>query len=197
MARFNTAIGTNALYSNVNGLSNVGIGYLSLWLNTDGTGNNAIGSGALNANTIGDGNIGIGSSSLEFNVSGSTNISIGSNSSQTNIGGSNNVVIGATADVGSPFLSNAIAIGAGSVVNTSNSMVLGDGSINVGIGTSSPTSTLHVEGLNGYSQFRLVTPYTPTGATDFNGLIGDTAWDDNFIYIKTTAGWKRTGLSTF
>ena len=76
-------------------------------------------------------------------------------------------------------------------------MVLGDGSINVGIGTSSPTSTLHVEGLNGYSQFRLVTPYTPTGATDFNGLIGDTAWDDNFIYIKTTAGWKRTGLSTF
>ena len=26
---------------------------------------------------------------------------------------------------------------------------------------------------------------------------GDVAWDDNFIYIKTSVGWKQTALSTF
>ena len=195
--RFNAAIGHSSLYSNVNGLSNSAIGVQSLYSNVDGSNNEALGIQSLFSNTIGSNNLGLGAASLYYNISGDSNVSIGHSSSQTNIGGNNNVVIGATADVGSPFLSNAIAIGAGSVVNTSNSMVLGDGSINVGIGTSSPTSTLHIEGFYGYNQLRLVTSYTPTGSTDVNGSVGDTAWDGAFIYIKTTAGWKRAGLSTF
>jgi hypothetical protein len=39
--------------------------------------------------------------------------------------------------------------------------------------------------------------YTPTGTADANGEIGDTAWNDDYFYIKTNAGWKRTVLSTF
>ncbi len=90
---------------------------------------------------------------------------------------------------------------------------------NVGIGTTSPQQALHVNGnqvLNGmlgvnvtpptsrldvswagYSQLRLRTSYTPTGTGDPNGNTGDIAWDVNYFYVKTGAGWKRTALSTF
>jgi hypothetical protein len=40
-----------------------------------------------------------------------------------------------------------------------------------------------------------VTSYTPTGSADANGNIGDVAWDANYVYIKTAAGWKRSALS--
>jgi hypothetical protein len=39
--------------------------------------------------------------------------------------------------------------------------------------------------------------YTPTSSKDRNGTVGDFSWDDNYIYIKTSAGWKRAALSTF
>ena len=41
------------------------------------------------------------------------------------------------------------------------------------------------------------TSYTPTSSKDRNGNVGDLSWDDNYIYIKTSAGWKRAALSTF
>jgi hypothetical protein len=67
-------------------------------------------------------------------------------------------------------------------------------------GTTTPTgatSRIHVVETNGYEQFRLETPYTPTSTADTNGNVGDIAWDDNYTYVKTSAGWKRTSLSTF
>jgi hypothetical protein len=71
------------------------------------------------------------------------------------------------------------------------------GNGNVGVGAVSPTSRLDVSAAKGYSQFRLRTSYTPASSTDTNGNIGDFAWDDNYLYVKTTSGWKRTTLSTF
>jgi hypothetical protein len=68
---------------------------------------------------------------------------------------------------------------------------------NLGIKTTSPTDLIDINGANGYSQLRLRTAYTPTGTADANGNTGDVAWDDNYIYIKTAAGWKRSALSTF
>jgi len=67
----------------------------------------------------------------------------------------------------------------------------------VGIGTVSPTANLDVNGSTGYNQIRMRTSYTPTGTADTNGNVGDIAWDDNHIYLKTSAGWKRTTLSTW
>jgi len=68
---------------------------------------------------------------------------------------------------------------------------------NVGIGTSTPTAKLDIEGLTGYEQLRMRKPYTPSGTSDSNGNIGDMAWDNDYIYIKTNSGWKRAALSTW
>jgi hypothetical protein len=68
---------------------------------------------------------------------------------------------------------------------------------NVGIGTTAPTARLHIQGTTGYNQLRLATSYTPTSSADPNGNVGDIAWDNNFIYVKTSVGWKRAALSTF
>lgn len=38
---------------------------------------------------------------------------------------------------------------------------------------------------------------TPTSSADVTGTIGDIARDENFIYVKTVAGWKRSALTTF
>jgi hypothetical protein len=38
---------------------------------------------------------------------------------------------------------------------------------------------------------------TPTGTSDTQGQTGDMLFDDTYIYIKTSVGWKRTALSTF
>jgi hypothetical protein len=67
----------------------------------------------------------------------------------------------------------------------------------IGINTTSPTDNIDINGANGYSQLRLRTAYTPTGTADGNGNTGDVAWDADYIYIKTAAGWKRSALSTF
>lgn len=71
------------------------------------------------------------------------------------------------------------------------------GSGRVGINTTLPTSRLDINAANGYQQLRLRTTYTPTSSADANGAIGDTAWDDNYFYLKTSAGWKRTALTAF
>jgi len=68
---------------------------------------------------------------------------------------------------------------------------------NVGVRTNNPTSQLDIESANGYAQFRMRATYTPTGSADANGNVGDVAWDVNYVYIKTAAGWKRSALSSW
>ena len=43
----------------------------------------------------------------------------------------------------------------------------------------------------------VTTNYTPTGTSDTSGAVGDTAWDDNYFYVKTPNGWKRAELETW
>jgi len=69
--------------------------------------------------------------------------------------------------------------------------------IKVGIQTTSPTARLDVQGSTGYNQIRMRTSYTPTGTNDTNGNVGDVAWDDDYFYVKTSAGWKRVSLGTW
>ncbi len=55
---------------------------------------------------------------------------------------------------------------------------------------------------NGFSVWKDVSSmkpysYTPSGSADTNGAIGDVAYDSNYLYIKTGAGWNRVALSTW
>tara|TARA_R110000803_G_scaffold10756_2_gene32662 strand:- start:5869 stop:7110 length:1242 start_codon:yes stop_codon:yes gene_type:complete len=46
--------------------------------------------------------------------------------------------------------------------------------------------------------FGLVVPnYTPTSTSDEKGDVGEVVVDDNYFYIKTSDGWKRSNLETF
>ena len=67
----------------------------------------------------------------------------------------------------------------------------------IGVNTLSPTAMFDINGNNGYDQLRLRQPFTPSSTVDTRGNVGDVSWDDNFMYIKTSVGWKRTALSTF
>lgn len=60
-----------------------------------------------------------------------------------------------------------------------------------------PTALLDISAATGYSQLRLRTSFTPASTADANGNIGDIAWDDNYMYIKTVSGWRRTALVDF
>lgn len=39
--------------------------------------------------------------------------------------------------------------------------------------------------------------FTPTSSADTTGVQGQLTLDDNYIYVKTTTGWKRAALSSF
>lgn len=60
-----------------------------------------------------------------------------------------------------------------------------------------PTATLDISGQEGFSQLRMRASYTPSSSNDTNGEVGTAAWDEDYIYIKTSSGWKRSTLSAF
>ena len=75
-----------------------------------------------------------------------------------------------------------------------NIIYLFDG--NVGISKSSPTEKLDVDGRGKFTQLNVSTS-TPSSTNDSSGSTGDISWDDNYVYIKTSTGWKRSVLTTF
>lgn len=127
--------------STMSGNENTATGYAALILDTSGYDNTAAGYNALPSTTTGRANTGIG------NVAGYT----ADSSAQT---GNNNTALGTDTAFGTGTLTNATALGANAEVDISNALVLGSinqvndatASVNVGIGTTSPASTLDVEG---------------------------------------------------
>jgi hypothetical protein len=130
----NSVLGQQALQTNTTGYNNSALGEQALQSNTTGAGNAAVGEGSLLNNSTGNQNTAIGTESLKSNNTGSGNTAIGVNSGYTTVSananaiGSNNTFIGFNAGPGvdnSISLQSAAAIGQGSVVNASNTLVLG------------------------------------------------------------------------
>lgn len=151
----NLGLGSFVLNVNTTGSLNIALGRGAMLSNTTGEGNVVMGYVALAKNTAGLGNVAVGTTALGSNTTGNTNTAVGyvagwgnrSGNLDANVTGSNNTFIGADAGPGtSNEINNATAIGANAGVSASNSMVLGDGTINVGIGTQTPTTTLQVTG---------------------------------------------------
>jgi uncharacterized coiled-coil protein SlyX len=136
----NTAIGMSTLFNNTDGGYNTVIGATALYSNTTGSMNTANGTSALFQNTLGSNNSANGYQALINNTSGNYNTANGKSALSTNITGSNNTALGYNANVLTGALSNASALGANAVVALSNSMILGNNSVNVGIGLSGNTS---------------------------------------------------------
>lgn len=110
--------------------------------------------------------------------------------------------------------------------SNNNALIIYDNGL-VGLSTASPTQTLDVNGNARFrsalydgtnsagSSGNILTStgsatqwksaasvlagstYVPTGTSDPLGSTGDFSYDSNYIYVKTSAGWKRTALSTF
>ncbi|MBI2268989.1 MAG: hypothetical protein HYU69_01385 [Bacteroidetes bacterium] len=148
---YNTAIGAEAMYGNTLGFYNTAVGYRALYTQTTNQGlDNASGAFALySANGTGLNNTAEGFRALYTNTSGTYNTAFGDSALFTNLTGSNNTCIGQGADVTANNFSNANAIGYNAKVSCSNCLALGGtgaDAVNVGVGVTTPLSTLTVSG---------------------------------------------------
>ena len=127
----NIAIGKDVLKTLTTGYNNNALGHNALTLNSTGFYNNAFGFEALKSNVKGSYNTAIGESALLANNGdfASNNTAVGFNSLVSNTTGDQNTAIGSTANVGSAALYNATAIGFGAIVGFSNTIQLGNTSV--------------------------------------------------------------------
>ena len=125
----NTASGANALRSNTIGNNNTASGYQALNRNTTGSSNTASGIQALYLNTTGTYNTAIGFRAMEFTTTSNNNVAFGNQALKNNRTGSGNTAIGSVADVIDTNLNFATAIGFGAIVKASNTIQLGNNSI--------------------------------------------------------------------
>ena len=95
--KYNTAIGSRALYSNTTGHGNTASGFWALFNNTTGHHNTAIGSYALVSNTTGYWNTASGDSALENNTTGHGNTASGISALAFNTTGYGNTASGISA----------------------------------------------------------------------------------------------------
>ena len=136
---YNTFVGYNAGYNHRTGVNNTLFGYNAGLSTTTGSSNTFIGTSAGQSNTTGGGNICIGQSAGQYPTTLTT--------------GSNNIYIGFDTAGSASGNSNEIVIGQGATGNGTNTITLGNSSNgktiltgNVGIGTTNPSSLLHVNG---------------------------------------------------
>lgn len=151
----NTVIGRTALFYNQNGSNNTAVGYKAALNNISGNYNSVYGTKALYFNSGGGNNAAFGYKSL-YNNQGSGNTAYGTSAGLDNTSGINNTYIGYNAS-GSATISNSTAIGANAIVTASNSIVLGSGTQNVGIGVTAPVYKLDVCGTIRAKEIRVET----------------------------------------
>src|SRR3990167_6845197 len=137
----NTANGYQALYSNTTGNRNTANGYMALSGNTTGNYNTVNGDYALSANSIGSYNTANGDAALRFNISGNYNTAIGYAAGYRTTG-SSSVFLGNKAGYNETG-SNKLYI----ANSDTSTLIYGDFSTSkVGIGTTTPATTLYVIG---------------------------------------------------
>jgi len=158
----NTAIGNLALFSNTTAVGNTASGQGALWVNSTGNYNTASGTSALSSNTTGSNNTATGYQALPANTSGISNTASGYFAGAivdgSNLIGFNNSFLGANTALSTGTLNDATAIGSNAEVSVSNAIVLGSilgtnyceaasgcGNTSVGIGTTAPAATLHLD----------------------------------------------------
>lgn len=216
----NTVLGKNAGRILTSGNSNTAIGNNALQLNQSGHGNLAIGQGAL-ANTTTGSNTAIGTLAGFSQTTGSPNVFIGfgagyqsggSATTDATVNGSAQTIIGYQAG-SSPSANHTTAIGFKAKASGLNSTAIGSEVMASAAGSAAlfrdsantpAQSNVQDEVSLGTSLHRIkivgklnIASKTPIGTSDNTGVQGDITWDDNFVYVKTSNGWKRATLQTW
>ncbi|WP_415324527.1 beta strand repeat-containing protein [Chryseobacterium sp. MMS23-Vi53] len=165
----NSAFGNQSLSANTTGVQNASFGFQALQNNTTGSRITALGSGSLRSQTSGGDNVAVGYNSLDvltgasaFNVAvgadalgtltaGSGNTAIGDNTGNPSSGGggvsfttgSNNILIGVNSTFLNATTNNQMNIG-NALFGTNLSNDIANLTANIGIGTATPATRLHV-----------------------------------------------------
>lgn len=197
----NTGLGANTLHTNVAKRESVAVGYDAMnYADNTATGavtyNTAVGAYALKgsatpANNTGTNNTALGHSALTAVTSGGSNVAVGALAGDSITTGGSNILIGYNIDTPAATTSNHLNIG-----NT----IYGDLSTgNVGIGTATPQSALHVPD-GKYAQFEDNNAGAPPAADCDNAaergrLSIDTTNNRLYVCNGATRGWDYVALT--
>lgn len=212
---WNTGVGSYSLYSLTSGVSDIALGSGAMYSMQTGARNTALGGAAMynsveSSNCVAVGyhslsTLHTGGDALDTTVGyyalhtlyeGAGNTAVGAFAGEPMNDGNNDTFLGYNTGPTTNGLTNATAIGYSSQVGSSNSLVLGGtGSyaVKVGIGTTTPTQALDVNG----NTIRVRQSRTPSSSSDTCEQ-GEIAWDGSYIYVcVATNTWMRSALSTF
>ena len=190
---YNIAIGHYALSKNTSGEQNLALGFSAMRSNTTGNYNSASGIYALMYNTEGYNNTAFGGLAGYANTTGTGNTFAGAGAGIANTTGNYNTALGINGGPAYGSLTNVTTVGAYATGSVSNSLILGGtGSyaVNVGIGTSSPKSTLDVTGSVGLTVKSITTGNNSTtlGSSDYS-IIYSGSTSGNSITLPSAAGY--------
>jgi hypothetical protein len=180
---YNAFVGPDAGFSLTTGNLNTFLGFNAGFSTTSTTSSTFIGNKAGESNTTGRYNTFVGERAGETNTTGEENTMIGRITGAGNTTGQRLTLVGQGANVGANGLTNATAIGYGAIVTTSNAVVLGS-SANVGIGTSSPSTKLHVNSASSPA-VRIVDGTQGLGKVLVSDASGNASWRDNSRYFSS------------
>jgi uncharacterized coiled-coil protein SlyX len=128
---FNTAEGTNALFSLTTGAANTAVGWSSLSTNAAGSFNTATGAGALLFNTA-DQNTAFGAAALLFNSIGTENTAVGTTALLENTTGSSNTAVGRSALGANTASNDNTAVGHQALLQSTGTNNSGGGNTAIG-----------------------------------------------------------------
>lgn len=213
---FNNAFGRAAQGVLTSGMYNNAYGISAQAHLTSGSWNQAMGNEAQRDLTTGDNNVSIGRRASNSLTTGSGNVHIGSRSGlypyetisasfQTLLGFQTSQATSAQDDyltaIGYQASGRkyATALGASTVAGAAGAVAIGTDSTGAGASTSNQDeialgTTLHRIKIGGKLN---AARYTPSNSADAQGQVGDITSDDNYFYVKTSTGWKRSALSTW
>lgn len=218
---YNTGMGQGTGRSLLSGFYNVLFGYCTAEKLKAGSWNVILGNEACRDMVIGDRNTVVGSRALNDMTNGNCNIAMGreaglypnGKSTPTKKGDFNTFLGYRTGQYSLVDAQRSVAVGANATTHT-DAVALGFGALAGGLGSvavgrdssgKSAVAYLENEFMLGTEKHHVKIPgklnvkqYTPTSTADPVGIVGDICADDNYIYTKTSAGWKRTpSLETF
>jgi hypothetical protein len=185
-ASFNVAVGNGALHRNISGITNIAVGGFSLNKNISGNGNTGFGDSSL-FNTLGNYNTGTGQGAGYDITSGNNNTIVGQNTGRGITTGSYNTIIGSQVMGLSSSLSNTIILADGQ----GNIRIYVDSSGNSGILTSSPKSTLDVNGSVGTLTRRVATGETMSSSYTTYILTNSAASNQTFTCPTIASSTNR------